>query len=70
MISAFLTSMAGTFYAQYILYIDPESVMIMPFFGSDRAGGHAGRGEHGIGAGNRGGHPDPAFRVQPCLVGL
>ncbi len=30
MISAFLTSMAGTFYAQYILYIDPESVMIMP----------------------------------------
>lgn len=29
MISAFLTSMAGSFYAQYILYIDPESVMIM-----------------------------------------
>jgi branched-chain amino acid transport system permease protein len=30
MISAFLTSMAGTFYAQYILYIDPDSVMILP----------------------------------------
>jgi branched-chain amino acid transport system permease protein len=30
MISAFLTSLAGTFYAQYILYIDPESVMILP----------------------------------------
>jgi branched-chain amino acid transport system permease protein len=30
MISAFLTAMAGTFYAQYILYIDPESVMILP----------------------------------------
>ncbi len=30
MISAFLTSMVGTFYAQYILYIDPESVMILP----------------------------------------
>jgi branched-chain amino acid transport system permease protein len=29
MLSAFLTSMAGTFYAQYILYIDPESVMIL-----------------------------------------
>ena len=29
MISAFLTSMAGTFYAQYVLYIDPESVMIL-----------------------------------------
>jgi branched-chain amino acid transport system permease protein len=28
-ISAFLTSMAGTFYAQYILYIDPDSVMIL-----------------------------------------
>jgi branched-chain amino acid transport system permease protein len=28
MISAFLTGMAGTFYAQYVLYIDPESVMI------------------------------------------
>jgi branched-chain amino acid transport system permease protein len=30
MVSAFLTSLAGTFYAQYILYIDPESVMILP----------------------------------------
>jgi branched-chain amino acid transport system permease protein len=30
MISAFLTSMAGTFYAQYILYIDPDSVMVLP----------------------------------------
>jgi len=29
MISAFLTSMAGTFYAQYTLYIDPDSVMIL-----------------------------------------
>ncbi|HUL30206.1 MAG TPA: branched-chain amino acid ABC transporter permease [Thermodesulfobacteriota bacterium] len=30
MISAFLTAVAGTFYAQYILYIDPESVMLLP----------------------------------------
>ena len=30
MVSAFLTAMAGTFYAQYVLYIDPESVMILP----------------------------------------
>jgi len=30
MISAFLTAMAGTFYAQYILYIDPDSVLILP----------------------------------------
>ena len=30
MISAFLTAMAGTFYAQYVLYLDPESVMILP----------------------------------------
>ena len=29
MTSAFLTAMAGTFYAQYVLYIDPESVMLM-----------------------------------------
>ena len=29
MLSAFLTSMAGTFYAQYILYIDPASVMVL-----------------------------------------
>jgi branched-chain amino acid transport system permease protein len=29
MISAFLSAMAGTFYAQYILYIDPESVMLL-----------------------------------------
>jgi branched-chain amino acid transport system permease protein len=30
MISAFLTAMVGTFYAQYVLYLDPESVMILP----------------------------------------
>ena len=29
MLSAFITSMAGTFYAQYILYIDPASVMVL-----------------------------------------
>ncbi len=29
-LSAFLTAMAGTFYAQYILYLDPESVLILP----------------------------------------
>ena len=29
MISAALSAMAGTFYAQYILYIDPESVMLL-----------------------------------------
>ncbi len=29
MISAFLSGMAGTFYAQYILYLDPESVMLL-----------------------------------------
>ncbi|HEY6096515.1 MAG TPA: branched-chain amino acid ABC transporter permease [Candidatus Deferrimicrobium sp.] len=30
MISAFLTAMAGTFYAQYVLYLDPESVLVLP----------------------------------------
>lgn len=30
MISAFLTAMVGTFYAQYVLYLDPESVLILP----------------------------------------
>ena len=30
MLSAFLTGVAGTFYAQYILYLDPESVLILP----------------------------------------
>ena len=29
MVSAFLSAMAGTFYAQYILYIDPDSVMLL-----------------------------------------
>ena len=29
MIAAFLSAMAGTFYAQYVLYIDPESVMLL-----------------------------------------
>jgi branched-chain amino acid transport system permease protein len=30
MLSAFLSAAAGTFYAQYILYLDPESVIILP----------------------------------------
>ncbi|HYQ80221.1 MAG TPA: branched-chain amino acid ABC transporter permease [Anaeromyxobacteraceae bacterium] len=30
MLSAFLSAAAGTFYAQYILYLDPESVLILP----------------------------------------
>jgi branched-chain amino acid transport system permease protein len=30
MLSAFLTGVAGTFYAQYILYLDPESVLVLP----------------------------------------
>lgn len=29
MISAFLSAAAGTFYAQYVLYLDPESVLIL-----------------------------------------
>jgi branched-chain amino acid transport system permease protein len=30
MIAAFLSAAAGTFYAQYVLYLDPESVLILP----------------------------------------
>jgi branched-chain amino acid transport system permease protein len=30
MLSAFLSAAAGTFYAQYVLYLDPESVIILP----------------------------------------
>jgi len=30
MLSAFMTAVAGTFYAQYVLYLDPESVLILP----------------------------------------
>jgi branched-chain amino acid transport system permease protein len=30
MISAFISAAAGTLYAQYILYLDPESVLILP----------------------------------------
>ena len=30
MLSAFLSAAAGTFYAQYVLYLDPESVLILP----------------------------------------
>ena len=29
MISAFLSAAAGTFYAQYVLYLDPESVLVL-----------------------------------------
>jgi branched-chain amino acid transport system permease protein len=29
-IAAFLSAAAGTFYAQYVLYLDPESVLILP----------------------------------------
>jgi branched-chain amino acid transport system permease protein len=30
MISAFISAAAGTLYAQYILYLDPESVLVLP----------------------------------------
>jgi branched-chain amino acid transport system permease protein len=30
MLSAFITAVAGTFYAQYVLYLDPESVLVLP----------------------------------------
>jgi branched-chain amino acid transport system permease protein len=30
MIAAFLSAAAGTFYAQYVLYLDPESVLVLP----------------------------------------
>jgi branched-chain amino acid transport system permease protein len=30
MLSAFISAAAGTLYAQYILYLDPESVLILP----------------------------------------
>jgi branched-chain amino acid transport system permease protein len=68
MISAFLTSMAGTFYAQYVLYIDPDSVMILPI--SVQIGGYVGRGEHCARAGRRRSRAGPALGVQPSLAGL
>jgi branched-chain amino acid transport system permease protein len=30
MMSAFLSAAAGTLYAQYVLYVDPESVLVLP----------------------------------------
>jgi branched-chain amino acid transport system permease protein len=30
MLSAFLSAAAGTLYAQYVLYVDPESVLVLP----------------------------------------
>ncbi len=70
MISAFLTAMAGTFYAQYILYIDPESVMILPISVQIVLVAMLGGANTVSGACDWIGHLDLTFRIQQGLAGL
>ena len=70
MISAFLTAMAGTFYAQYILYIDPESVMILPISVQIVLVAMLGGANTVLGPVVGIGHFDRAFRIQQGLAGL
>jgi len=69
MISAFLTAMAGTFYAQYILYLDPDSVLILPISVQIVLISMLGGGRVDSGAGDRGGDPDACLRSDPGDAG-
>ena len=69
MVSAFLSAMAGTFYAQYILYIDPESVMLGGHLCPDRPHLHARRRRIGFGPGDRSGYFAAVGRNNPRHAG-
>ena len=68
MLSAFLSAMAGTFYAQYVLYIDPESVMLLAISIQIVLLSMLGRRRHGHGSGDRGCRPDSDRRSNTGLA--
>ena len=53
MISAFLTALAGTFYTQYIYFIDPRDRVQLQHLDRSRAGVDRRRHRHAVGAGDR-----------------
>ena len=59
-ISAALTALGGTFYAQYVFFIDPESVLPALALDPRLPGGGAGRRRDAVGAAARRRHPRPA----------
>ena len=66
-VSAFLVAVGGSFYAQFVSYIDPESVMGFHILAADGAARGARRHRHAVGtdAGRR--HPDPAHGIDAVL---
>ena len=55
-----LTALGGTFYAQYILFIDPESVLAAVAVDPDLSRRRPGRRRHALGPAHRRGHPGAA----------
>ena len=53
MISAFLTALAGTFYTQYIYFIDPATRLQLQHLDRSRAGVDRRRHRHAVGTGDR-----------------
>jgi branched-chain amino acid transport system permease protein len=66
-VSAFLVAVGGSFYAQFVSYIDPESVMGFPVLAADGVARGAGRHRNVVGADAGRGDPDPADRTDALL---
>ena len=66
-VSAFLVAVGGSFYAQFVSYIDPESVMGFHILAADGVARGAGRHRHAVGADAGRRHPDPAHGTDALL---
>ena len=66
-VSAFLTAVGGSFYAQFVSYIDPESVMGFQFSLLMALPAVLGGIGTLVGTDARRGHPDPAHRTDALL---
>ena len=66
-VSAFLVAVGGSFYAQFVSYIDPESIMGFHILAADGAARGAGRHRHAVGADAGRRHPDPAHGIDAVL---
>ena len=66
-VSAFLVAVGGSFYAQFVSYIDPESVMGFQFSLLMALARGVGRYRHAVGADAGRRHPDPAHGADAFL---
>ena len=66
-VSAFLTAVGGSFYAQFVVLHRSRKRHGIPVLAADGAAGGARRHRHAVGAGARRGDPDPAHRTDALL---